>query len=93
MSEATQTQFPFRAVLRTAVAYVLGLLTTWLISTLPGVGEVFVDYSEALTDIITNVLAVFFGGLYTWLMSRPRINDKLSVVGLSAQPKRALTED
>ena len=86
LSLPTQTKYPMHAVIRTVVAFVLGLGTTWLIREIPSVGQLMQEIGPDLVTAVTNFLIVAAGGFYTWLMSRPRVNEFLTMIGLGATP-------
>lgn len=85
----TQTQFPLKAVLRTIVAYLVGLGLTWVARQVPGVESILVQLTQPLIEAITNGVAVALAGFITWLMARPKINAILTKLGLGAKPKYA----
>lgn len=85
----TQTQFPLKAVLRTIVAYLVGLGLTWVARQVPGVESILVQLTQPLIEAITNGVAVALAGFITWLMARPKINEFLTKLGLGAKPKYA----
>lgn len=85
----TQTQFPLKAVLRTIVAYLVGLGLTWVARQVPGVESILVQLTQPLIEAITNGVAVALAGFITWLMARPKINAILTKVGIGAKPKYA----
>ena len=86
----TQTQYPWKAVLRTVVAFVLGIATSWLITMIPALEPVLQASGPALVEGVTNTLSAFFVGLYTWIFSRPAVNEFLTQLGLGAKPKYAV---
>ena len=86
----TQTQFPLKAVLRTIVAYLVGLGLTWVARQVPGVESALAQLTQPLIEAITNGVAVALAGLVTWLMARPKINMLLTKIGIGAKPKRAI---
>ena len=86
----SQVQFPMKAVLRTIVAYVLGLLSTLLIRAVPSIEHLVLQAGPALTDAITNAITIGFGAFYTWLMTREWVNHLLTKIGLGARPARAI---
>ena len=86
----TQTQYPWKAVLRTVVAFLLGIATSWLIVNVPGLEPVLSSSTPALVEGITNGLAAFFTGLWTWIFTRPKVNEFLTQLGLGAKPKYAV---
>lgn len=85
----TQTQFPLKAVLRTIVAYLVGLGLTWVARQVPGVESILAQLTQPLIEAITNGVAVALAGFITWLMARPKINEFLTKLGLGAKPKYA----
>ena len=85
----TQTQFPLKAVLRTIVAYLVGLGLTWVARQVPGVESILAQLTQPLIEAITNGVAVALAGFITWLMARPKINAFLTKVGIGAKPKYA----
>ena len=85
----TQTQFPLKAVLRTVVAYLVGLGLTWVARQVPGVESVLAQLTQPLIEAITNGVAVALAGFITWLMARPKINNLLTKIGIGATPKYA----
>ena len=85
----TQTQFPLKAVLRTIVAYLVGLGLTWVARQVPGVESILAQLTQPLIEAITNGVAVALAGFFTWLMARPKINAILTKLGLGAKPKYA----
>ena len=85
----TQTQFPLKAVLRTIVAYLVGLGLTWVARQVPGVESILAQLTQPLIEAITNGVAVALAGFITWLMARPKINAILTKLGLGAKPKYA----
>ena len=86
----TQTQFPLKAVLRTIVAYLVGLGLTWTARQVPGVESSLSQLTQPLIEAITNGVAVALAGLVTWLMARPKINTLLTKIGIGAKPKYAI---
>ena len=85
----TQTQFPLHAVVRTIVAYLVGLGLTWVGRQVPGVESLLAQLSQPIIEAVTQGVAVALAGFVTWLMSRPRINEFLTKLGLGAKPKYA----
>ena len=85
----TQTQFPLKAVLRTIVAYIVGLGLTWVARQVPGVESILAQLTQPLIEAITNGVAVALAGFVTWLMARPKVNMLLTKVGIGAKPKYA----
>ena len=85
----TQLQFPLKAVLRTIVAYLVGLGLTWVARQVPGVESILAQLTQPLIEAITNGVAVALAGFITWLMARPKINAILTKLGLGAKPKYA----
>ena len=85
----TQTQFPLKAVLRTIVAYLVGLGLTWVARQVPGVESTLAELTQPLIEAITNGVAVALAGFITWLMARPKVNKFLTKVGIGAKPKYA----
>ena len=85
----TQTQFPLKAVLRTIVAYLVGLGLAWTARQVPGVESTLAQLTQPLIEAITNGVAVALAGFVTWLMSRPRVNEFLTKIGIGAKPKYA----
>lgn len=85
----TQTQFPLKAVLRTIVAYLVGLGLAWVARQVPGVESTLAQLTQPLIEAITNGVAVALAGFVTWLMARPKINEFLTKLGLGAKPKYA----
>lgn len=85
----TQTQFPLHAVVRTIVAYLVGLGLTWVGRQVPGVEHLLAQLSQPIIEAVTQGVAVALAGFVTWLMSRPRINEFLTKLGLGAKPKYA----
>lgn len=86
----TQTEYPWKAVLRTVVAFVLGIATSWVITTNPALEPVLQAAGPALVEGVTNAISAFFVGLYTWIFSRPAVNEFLTKFGLGAKPKYAV---
>ena len=86
----TQTQFPLKAVLRTIVAYLVGLGLAWTARQVPGVESILAQLTQPLIDAITNGAPVALAGFITWLMTRPKINAILTKIGIGAKPKRAV---
>lgn len=86
-STPTQSKYPWRAVIRTVVAYVLGFVTVYLSRAIPGLHEVFTQHGEFFVDYFTAAVIAGVGGIWTWVMSIPKVNRILSVIGLSARPK------
>ena len=90
----TQTQFPLKAVLRTIVAYLVGLALTALAGVLvgfmPGVEGVLDQLETPLIEAITQAVAIGVAGLITWLMAKPKVNAFLTQLGLGATPSRAV---
>ena len=86
----TQTQFPLKAVLRTVVAYVLGIACAALIKAIPGIEALVMQAAPYLVDSLTQGLAVLIAGFWTWVMARPRVNAFLTWIGLGAAPRRAI---
>ena len=85
----TQTQFPLKAVLRTIVAYLVGLGLAWVARQVPGVESTLAQLTQPLIEAITNGVAVVLAGFITWLMARPKINNLLTKIGIGATPKYA----
>ena len=92
--EPTQTEFPLKAVLRTIVAYLVGLALTALAGVLvdfmPGVEGVLDQLETPLIEAITQAVAIGIAGLITWLMAKPKVNAFLTQLGLGATPSRAV---
>ena len=90
----TQTEFPLKAVLRTIVAYLVGLALTALAGVLvgfmPGVEGVLDQLETPLIEAITQAVAIGITGLITWLMAKPKVNAFLTQLGLGATPSRAV---
>lgn len=90
----TQTEFPLKAVLRTIVAYLVGLALTALAGVLvgfmPGVEGVLDQLEAPLIEAITQAVAIGIAGLITWLMAKPKVNAFLTQLGLGATPSRAV---
>lgn len=90
----TQTEFPLKAVLRTIVAYLVGLALTALAGVLvgfmPGVEGVLDQLETPLIEAITQAVAIGIAGLITWLMAKPKVNAFLTQLGLGATPSQAL---
>ena len=84
----TQIAFPLKAIVRTVVQNLVGLLLAWLARN----GVEFADPNVAmyLVDIITAVIWVLGTALATWVMTRQTINDALTRFGLGARPKDAV---
>lgn len=85
----TQTQFPLHAVVRTIVAYLVGIALAWVGRQVPGVESLLAQLSQPIIEAVTQGVAVALAGFVTWLMSRPRINEFLTKLGLGAKPKYA----
>lgn len=85
----TQVQFPLKAVLRTVVAYVVGLGLTWAATQIPDVAEQLRHLEAPVVEATTNGIAVAIAGFTTWLMTRPKVNAFLVRIGLGAKPKYA----
>ena len=85
----TQTEFPLKAVLRTIVAYLVGLALTALAG-VPGVEGVLDQLETPLIEAITQAVAIGISGLITWLMAKPKVNAFLTQLGLGATPSRAV---
>ena len=79
----TQTEFPLKAVLRTIVAYLVGLALTALAGVLD-------QLETPLIEAITQAVAIGIAGLITWLMAKPKVNAFLTQLGLGATPSRAV---
>ena len=85
----TQLQFPLKAVLRTIVAYLVGLGLAWVARQVPSVQSTLAELTQPLVEAITNGVAVALAGFITWLMARPKVNAILTKVGIGAKPKYA----
>ena len=84
----TQTQYPFKAVLRTVVAFVLGALVKYGIDNIPGFEDAWLQYGQLIVDIVNNFLFAVLVGFFTWLFTLPKVNAFLTKIGLGAQPQR-----
>ena len=89
--EPTQTQYPFKAVLRTVVAFVLGALAKFGIANIAGFEQVWMQYGQLIVDVVNNFLFAALVGFFTWLFTLPKVNAFLTKIGLGAQPKSAVT--
>lgn len=76
----TQVAHPWRAVIRTFVAWVVGFLVAWLARTL---GVDLTDLSEAMTDSITVGVWAVATGFAQWLLTRPGVVRLLEYTPLS----------
>lgn len=85
----TQTQFPLHAVVRTIVAYLVGLGLVWVGRRVTGTESLLAQLSQPIIEAVTQGVVVALAGFVTWLMSRPRINKFLTKLGLGAKPKYA----
>jgi hypothetical protein len=77
--KTSQTKYPWRATLRTGVAFIVGLAASWaLVIQAAGVdpGLEWVSVSVAAAAGVTRVMAV------------PFINEWLTKLGLGAEPKK-----
>ena len=86
----TQTQYPFKAVLRTVVAFVLGALAKFGINNIAGFEEVWMQYGQVIVDVVNNFLFAALVGFFTWLFTLPKVNAFLTKIGLGAQRTRAV---
>lgn len=86
----TQTKYPFKAVLRTVVAFLLGALAKFGIDNIPGFEEVWMQYGQLIVDVVNNFLFAALVGFFTWLFTLPKVNAILTKIGLGAQPKSAV---
>ena len=84
----TQTKFPAKAVIRTVVAYLVGLVIVVLVREVPAVESLLHQLEGPMVDALTNATIVALSGFITWLMSRPKINAFLTKLGLGAQPAK-----
>lgn len=84
----TQTRFPAKAVIRTVVAYLVGLAIVVLVREVPAVESLLYQLQGPMVDALTNATIVALSGFITWLMSRPKINAFLTKLGLGAQPAK-----
>jgi len=76
----TQVAHPWRAVLRTIVAAVAGWAVTLLIAVLAHWG---IDISHLETELVAStitVLSTVLTGVFTWLLTRPRVEGFLERV-------------
>jgi hypothetical protein len=76
--KTTQTRYPWRATLRTAIAFVVGLAASWaVVIQAAGVdpGLEWVSVSVAAAAGVTRIMAV------------PFVNEWLTKAGLGATPK------
>lgn len=80
MSEhvATQSKYPWRATLRTCVAFIVGLAASWGLV----IGALDVDPG---LEWVTVSIAIASG--ITRLMAVPFVNQWLTKLGLGAEPK------
>lgn len=85
----TQTQFPLHAVVRTIVAYLVSLGLVWVGRRVTGTESLLAQLEQPIIEAVTQGVAVALAGFVTWLMSRPRINEFLTKLGLGAKPKYA----
>ena len=85
---ATQEEYPWRATLRTIVAYIIVALPVYAIGVPILMDEVGEYLPEGAVAWLT-ASALFVGGLVaavTRIMAIPRVNEALRNVGLSASP-------
>lgn len=76
----TQVAHPWRAVVRTLVASAVGVALAWLVRS---VGIDLTALSEPMVDSLTTAVWVAGTGLVQWLLTRPRLQPVLAVIGLS----------
>ena len=69
-SQPTQVAHPWRAVLRTFVAAVVGVVITWL----AGLGIDLEALAPAITDSITLGLFTLVTGVVTGVLAHPTVN-------------------
>lgn len=87
---ATQEEYPWRATLRTIVAYIIVALPVYAIGVPVLMDEVGEYLPEGAVAWLT-ASALFVGGLVaavTRIMAIPSVNEALRNVGLSAAPGR-----
>ena len=85
----TQTQFPLHAVVRTIVAYLVSLGLVWVGRRVTGTESLLAQLEQPIIEAVTQGVVLALAGFMTWLMSRPRINEFLTKLGLGAKPKYA----
>ena len=85
----TQTQFPLQAVVRTIVAYLVGLALVWVGRQVAGTESLLAQLEQPIIEAVTQGVVLALAGFMTWLMSRPRINEFLTKLRLGAKPKYA----
>ena len=68
--QPTQVAHPWRAVLRTFVAAVVGVVVTWL----AGVGVDLEALAPAITDSLTYGLFTLVTGVVTGVLAHPAVN-------------------
>lgn len=77
--KTSQTKYPWRATLRTAIAFIVGLAASWGVV----IGALNVDPGlEWVTASIAIASAI------TRLMAVPFVNERLTKFGLGAEPKK-----
>lgn len=76
----TQVAHPWRAVIRTILAWVVGLLVAWLART---IGIDLTELSEAMTDSLTVGVWAVVTGFTQWLLTRPAVVKILEFTPLS----------
>ena len=83
----TQIAFPLRAILRTIVQNLVGLLLAWLARN----GFEFTDPQAAgyIVDFVTAVVWIVGTAITTWVMTRPAVAALLARTFLSPVPRRA----
>jgi len=75
----TQVAHPWRSVLRTFVAALVGVVLAWIART---VGVDLTEWDDAIIDSLTAVAWTVGTGVVQWLLSHPRLQPFLRVIGL-----------
>ena len=83
----TQIAFPLRAILRTIVQNLVGLLLAWLARN----GFEFTDPQAAvyIVDLVTAVVWIVGTALATWIMTRPAVAKLIARTPLAPAPAPA----
>lgn len=87
LEDPTQVLYPIKAVLRTIVAALLGVVVTALIATFPGLTDLVNEVVPNLTTLLTELLFIIITGFFTWVMALPAVNAFLTKIGLGATPR------
>jgi len=80
-SEGTPTQVahPGRAILRTFVAALVGVVLAWVVRT---VGVDLAGFSDVIVDSLTAAAWAVGTGVIQWLLSHPRLQRFFEIIGL-----------